>query len=346
MAHDIYQDRRMFFQGDRASIWHRLGHSIPANATWEEVRDLVQFYDVIERDVFAAGAMVGGKVGAALPDVKALIASDDGRYLSTVGRDYGVVQFSDMAKAVTEAVGSRAVFNVGGLLGENGQKGWLQAELPEPIMVKGGDVLKPRLLAYSGHDGRTPFTLANVMERAVCANTIAIALGEKGGFRVSVRHTSKALDYVQSASNAFSTIVQSFHKLGAWANLAASARMTEGSTMLALETFIPTPENEGARESVKDRVKSIQNKILDLYENHEIPETKGTAWAMFNALQGFAEHFAPIRGTKLLAATTDSARANIIAERSLFGAGADGSAGALAAVLAATGLPHPAQMTA
>lgn len=339
--HDIYQDRRMFFAGPRQSIWHRLGHEIPANCTFEEANALVGFYNVIEREVFAAGVTSG-----ALPDVKALVASDDGRYLATVGKDYGVVQFADMAKAVTEAIGSRAVFNVGGLLGDNGQRGWLQAELPEPIMVKGGDMLRPRLLAYSGHDGRTPFTLANVMERAVCANTIAIALGEQGGFRVSVRHTSKALGYVDGAAKGFHTLLKSFDKLGQWANRAAVERMTADSVFTALERFEPTPKADTARESVQERVQRIHSKILDLYENHEIPETKGTAWAMFNALQGYAEHFAPVRGLKQLPAMTDTQKANIIAERSLFGAGADGSANALAAVLAATGLPHPAQMAA
>lgn len=339
MAHDIFQDRRMFFSG--ATPWHGLGTQLPANATWEQARDAAGFYNVVERQVFAAG------VPQAVPDVKALIASDDGRYLSTVGADYGVVQFSDMAKAVIEAAGGvQAVFHTGGLLGERGQKGWLLGELPLDLTIGGKDPLKAYFLAYSGHDGRTPVTLANCATRVVCANTVAAALGERGGFRTSIRHTSNAAGYVSAAADGFSTLRESYLRLQAWGERAAARRLTADEATEVLNRAHPEPVGGvPARVQTKhERIEAIHSKILDLYEAHEVPETKGTAWAMFNAVQGFAEHFAPTRAKLQLADMNPSTRAAMIAERSFFGAGASGGQAALEAVIAATGLPHPSAM--
>lgn len=330
----------MFFAGSRESIWHRLGHSFPGNATWEQARDAAGFYTVLERPVFAQG------IGQALPDVKALIAGDDGRYLATVGRDYGVVQFSEVAKTVLAAAeGTGAIFNTGGLLGDNGARGWLLAELPGVSRVKGNDVMKRYALAYAGHDGRTPVTFLSTDVRVVCANTLALAMGERGGWRVTIRHTSGAETYVQQAGRALAGMVKASQKLEAWGNLAADRRMTGPEVVKVLETLHPTPQGDDSERAASriERIESIHSKILDLYERHEFRETAGTAWALFNAAQGFAEHFAPMK-LKALPAMTETAKASYIAERNLFGAGASGSADALAAVLNVTGLPHPAAL--
>lgn len=332
----------MFFAGERESIWHRLGHRFPGNATWEEAQAAAGFYTVKERNIFAQG------IGAPLPDVKALIADDDGRYLATVGRDYGVVQFAEMAKTVLQAAeGTGAIFNTGGLLGDNGARGWLLAELPGVSRVKGDDVLKRYMLAYSGHDGRTATSLVSTDVRVVCRNTLAMAMGERGGFRVTIRHTANAPAYVMEAGRAIKGIMQASGKLEAWGNLAADRRMTGPEVVSVLEALHPVPvatESERATSRI-ERVEAIHSKILDLYERHEFRETAGTAWALFNAAQAFAEHFAPVK-LKALPSMTETAKASYIAERTLFGAGASGSADALAAVLNVTGLPHPSELRA
>ncbi len=148
MAQDIFQDRRMFFTGE--TPWHNLGVKLPANATWEQARDAAGFYNVLERPVFAAG------IPTPLPDVKALVADDDGRYLATVGGDYGVVQFSDMAKAVIEAAGgAQAIFHTGGLLGAVGATGWLLGELPTRVTM--GEPLSRCPTARRGLSAATPW---------------------------------------------------------------------------------------------------------------------------------------------------------------------------------------------
>ncbi len=330
MSHDIYQDRRMFFTG--ATPWHNLGVKLPQNATWEEAKAAAGFYDALERPLYTAG------IPAALPDVKALVASDDGRYLSTVGVDYGVIQFSEMAKAVIEAAGGvGAIFTTGGLLGDRGETGWLLGELPMDCVIKGQDRLRPYFLAYSGHDGRTALTLANCTTRVVCRNTVGAALQEKGGFRYSIRHTANAAAYVTAAAHGFKELGKSYKRLEAWGNLAAETRISSETGVAMLDKVYPRVGN-------KERIDSIHDRILDLYENHEVPETKGTAWAMFNALQGYAEHFAPTRARLQLGAMADTKRAAMIAERSFFGAGATGSQDALQAVCSVAGLPMPGSM--
>jgi phage/plasmid-like protein (TIGR03299 family) len=121
MAHDIHQ---MVYAG--ATPWHGLGTPLPANGTWEEIREAAGFYTATEKPIFLDGSPTP------IPDRKALVRADTGDYLATVGSTYEVVQFEELARAGVIAAGDvKAIWHTAGTLGEVGARGWLLAELPE-----------------------------------------------------------------------------------------------------------------------------------------------------------------------------------------------------------------------
>ena len=307
MAHQIFQDRRMFFSG--ATPWHGLGTKLPSNATWADIAPM--FPNVIERPVFAVGT------SEPLPDVKALMCSGDGRYLSTVGADYHVVQAETVASAIlTAGLDSGAIFHTGGLLGERGNRGWLLGELPKAAFTVEGDnsPIRAYFLGLWGHDGRTPVTLKNVATRVVCANTVAAALSETGSaFKVSVRHTSGAEVKIDDAARSFAALSKSTAKLAGFANEAAATLLTRDQVMAALDTFLP-PDADASKAS-EERRQASQGQIVTLLQGKTVaPAHRGTAWGLMMAMSEFGEHYS--------ARMTDAQRQiDAIASRSIDNAG-------------------------
>ncbi len=321
MAHDLYKNS-MIYTGE--TPWHGLGQKLPTNATWEEVKDKLPFYTVLERELFVPG------IPTAIPDKKALIASDNGRYLATVGKDYGVVQFSDLAEAVCKAIGREAVINTAGLLGENGTRAWIQGELSgDPLEVKGdSSPIRRYFVATTSHDGMHAAQLANVATRVVCRNTLGSALGERDGARWSIRHTSRAADRVQAAGLAFKSLVKGMEQFGKLANEMASTQFLPSQVAAVLNKILPMPTDKLSRSYENVFAKHV--KIAELADGAMIGGSGivGTQWGAFQAFTEYADHHSKIRAGNQ---TEEQARLNSV----WFGSAAAFKQEALAAILAA-----------
>jgi len=65
----------------------------------------------------------------------------------------------------------------------------IQVELPECEAKVNGDSYKSFFTFASSHDGSTPFVLKESTTRAVCENTLAMAIKENVGVKLSIRHS-------------------------------------------------------------------------------------------------------------------------------------------------------------
>lgn len=289
MAHDLF-NASMMYVGEVP--WHGLGTKLPQNATWEEIQSILPFYDALERPLFIPGCLTP------VPDRKALIASNDGRYLATVGSGYGVVQFSQMAKVVAEALNGQAVFHTAGLMGDNGATGWLLGEIPNLIKVDNDDSpIRQFFLATSAHDGTSSVRLKNCATRVVCRNTLGAALGEDGA-STNIRHTTNAALRVDAAGVAFKGLISSMQRFGTLANRMAGTLVTAEQRKAILEETFPMPE--GAEKGSVGYTRTIDrrdqtNRLAD-YGQGIGPAMRGTAWALFQGVTEYADHVMPIRG--------------------------------------------------
>lgn len=327
MAHDLF-NAAMMFVGE--TPWHGLGTKLPRNATWEQVKEILPFYTVLERPVYAQG------VPHALPDRKALIASNDGRYLATVGADYGVVQFDQLAETVMRAAGQEAVFHTAGLLGDNGARGWLLGELPNPIKVANdASEIRKFFLATTAHDGTSAVHIKNVATRVVCRNTLGVAMGERGAAGWSIKHTVNASDRVKSAGDAFRAMCKGMETFGELANLLARTRVTtaQRAEVLARTFPMPTDAAQGDKAWTKVEDRRVEVRGLSDYGLGIDSPMRGTAWALFQGVTEWADHKRRIRGTgKALPSVTATFEAQ------LFGPAVDVKRAGLDAIRAVAGV--------
>lgn len=285
MAHDI---KRMVFVGEMP--WHGLGVRLPARASYEEIVQAAGFYDAEERDVFVP------TISTPIPDKKALVRSDTGEYLSVVGKGYEVVQFSEVARTLVEAAGDvKAVFTTAGTLGPVGIKGWLLGELPNPITVKGDpSPIRKYVLGTTGHDGVTAVVIKNVATRVVCANTLGVALGERGGATWRIQHTVNAKTRLEEAGKAFRQVVHSYERFGELANVLAVTPFSTRQMKATIDRLMPVPRDD--RDHTK--LEAERGKVIRLFDTAVgIERVRGTAWAAFQGWTEYADHHRQVRDT-------------------------------------------------
>ena len=286
----MHNVNRMVYVGTEP--WHGIGVKLPGNATYEEIATMAGFYNAIERPLFLPDSV------EPVPDKKALVRSDDGRYLAVVGDGYKVVQFTDVARTLVQAAATvGGIFHTAGTLGPVGCRGWLLGELPGEIVVK-GDVssIKKYLLGTTGHDGNSAITIKNVATRVVCQNTLGLALGERGGAEFKIHHTSNAGARLQQAAAAMRRLVCSYERFGELANVLATTKITGLQLIEAIDKVMPVPVDDKKH----DRIIQDREKVMELFETGVGIEgaIRGTAWAAFQAFTEYADHHRVVRNSK------------------------------------------------
>ena len=206
--------------------------------------------------------------------------------------------------AITEALveaakGFKAIFHTAGLLGTNGDRGWLLAELPRVLRVKGDESeIRPYLLGCAAHDGHHGVVLKNVATRVVCQNTLGVAMGEDSRFNVAVRHTSDAQRRFESATRAFHLLLDGMDEFEKIANLLAETSFSDRQMARTIDDLLPLPKDEegNAREAGKqlnekrERVQTLFTDGLGITAG-----IRGTAWAALQAWTEFNDHHRAVR---------------------------------------------------
>lgn len=285
MAHDI---NRMIYVGEMP--WHGLGVQLSARASYEEIVQAAGFYEAVEKDIYLP------PLRTPVPDRKALVRGDTGEYLSVVGKGYEVVQFAAVARTLVEAAGDvKAVFTTAGTLGPVGIKGWLLGELPDPINVKGDpSPIRKYVLGTTGHDGVTAVVIKNVATRVVCANTLGVALGERGGATWRIQHTANAKQRLDEAGRAFRRLAESYVRFGELANLMAITPFTDQQLLATIDRVLPVPKDDRDH----GRLEAERGKVVQLFETAVgIERMRGTAWAAFQGWTEYADHHRVLRDT-------------------------------------------------
>lgn len=292
MAHNLFNDANssMAFNGE--TPWHGIGTRIAENAGIGDILAAVDFYKVEEREIFAAG------MEGAIPDRKALFTDgvkSPARYLSTVGSGYGVVQFSEVYGPIVEAMNGKVTFKTAGLLGERGASGWLLAEMPSVLQVKGDEsAYRSFLLMVAGHDGSTAVNVLGTAVRVVCQNTLRMALNDKRDetLKFTVRHTSNASKRVGDEWNTLLTrATAQQEQFGLLANALASTAFSARDASDLVDAVLPLPEGKNETE-ITDKARARRARLLDLVQGGAMigPSITGSAWGAVQAVAQFADH--------------------------------------------------------
>lgn len=321
----------MFCVGDRDAAWHKLGQRTPNAVQWAEAIRLADLdWTVVKKQLYFRDAL--GKVAEATGHM-ATTRSDDGAFLGIVGDGYQLIQNAEAFTFCDDllAAADGAKYESAGALG-NGEQIWVMARIPEAdFTIDGGDEHKAYLLVATSHDGSMSYTAKLVDTRVVCANTLAVALGERGSaFRV--KHTASAKQRMELAVEQLSEVKQTAISVKAKMERLAEAKLTRESVTAILDRLFPRPKDEKANTTRRDN--NVAD-VLRLYAHNDAnayPSVQGTAYNLLNAVTEYTDHLRTARGNGSKPEQVAVARS----ESALFGSGAQLKTQALQVILEET----------
>jgi hypothetical protein len=159
----------------RKALWHRLG---------------VQVRDAVSSDQAIALASLNWRVekvptsyqwngeSRKMGDVFALVRSDTGAHLGTVGNRYQVIQNAEAFRFMDAVLAEHgAKYETAGAI-YGGAKVWLQVSLPQAAFtLAGNDRVEATALFTNPQDGSGVARCIPTSDRVVCANTLRVAVG-------------------------------------------------------------------------------------------------------------------------------------------------------------------------
>lgn len=319
MAHDLdTTDGQTSFASAREHAWHRLGTVLEESFDAEQAMREANLgrWNVRKLPLFAVDYDRPG-VSIEVPRNYAIVRDNPvipGRIdaLGVVGGAYKPVQNEDHAELLNALVDeSGAHFETAGAL-DGGRKVFLTMRFPESVRVGGVDPVDLYLAAVNSHDSSMALTFLVTPVRVVCANTLGVALRNASNtFRV--RHTSRVEKVVRSKAR--EALGMTFSYLDGFAEEAErmiSTSLTDARFEEIIQAEFGAPTD--APDSTLTRGENKLDVMRRLFaEANTQAGIRNTAWAGFNAVTEYVDHFAPVRGED---------RANRRAEKAVLGSDA------------------------
>lgn len=301
MSHDITTTDRLVLAG--APAWHGLGTVLPERCTVDDARTLALPWDPVAVPLYVDKPLEGRKVPIAH---RAVVRSDSGAVLGVVGPDYEVLGNGDIAGLI-EALGAEglAVETAGSIRG--GREVFFLVDRGA-FDVAPGDTVRRYVLFTSAHDGTRAFRALPTTVRVVCANTLTVALGQRGGAafrhargiranviqaRDAILGLDAALDRRQAAARALSVRTVTDEGLGRL--LGMFYRALAPDRVAAIERGLaqgaPRKDRQAGERADRHRRETVARWIDGVArEEDRVPAIAGTAWAALQAVTEDVEH--------------------------------------------------------
>lgn len=188
---------------------------------------------------------------------------------------------------------SGAIFDTAGSL-RGGRQVFVTMCLPETVLVGRVDELDLNIAALNSHDGNSAFRLLVTPVRVVCANTQAAALRHHVA-SVSIRHTAGAKAAVTAARDALGLTFAYATAFQAEAERLLDTAMTDAAFDALIAAVFPPPAHD-APERTRTSATRRRETLAHLF--HHAPTQRaiaGTAWAGYQAVVEYVDHYAPAR---------------------------------------------------
>lgn len=304
MAHNLdITSGAASFVSAREDAWHQLGITLDSSFTAEEAMQYGRLGGWNVRKTPLSTNVEG--VGEILvPEQYAVVRNnpvEQGRVdvLGTVGENYVPVQneaHADLLNALVDEAGAH--FETAGAI-DGGRRVFVTMKLPGHMSIggRGGDRVDTYIAAVNSHDGSMAFTFMVTPVRIVCQNTLNVALGSAAP-SFKVRHTSGATNAI--TARAREALELTFNYTDEFEEIAR--RLVD--TPLSADRFdqIITGAFGPAEGAAAATVTRTENKLDEMRELFITADTQSpirdTAWAGFNALTEWFDHFSPTRGSE------------------------------------------------
>lgn len=286
MAHELTQRENGFFEFAYNGLpaWHGLGQELSDDSdidTWKIQAGLD--WDILEsKIIFTANNEV-----KTYNDKKVLYRSDNGTPLSIVGDKFNIVQPGEVLEFFRDLVANHGMklSAAGSLFG--GTRFWATAETGKSFDVVPNDTVTNQLLLTTSSDGTMSTIVKQTSVRAVCSNTLNVALNEKNQNVIRKTHKSE-WDPTEVKINlgllneSWDTFMLNNQKL-------TTIKMSDKDVLSFFQDEFFNPEL-AANDQTWGAIKKI-NCLQQLYNNGAGAEMGyGTAWGALNAVTNLFTH--------------------------------------------------------
>ena len=297
----------------RTDPWHRLGVTVAGRAfTAQEAMTLGRLggWDVRKVPLTAHELTSDGVTALDVPGyatVRTNPFTGHPQALGVVGGGYQPIQNEEHCEFLNHlADASGAVFDTAGSL-RGGRQVFVTMTMPEHLLVGGTDRLDLNIAALNSHDGSSAFRLLLTPVRVVCANTQAAALRNHAA-TVSIRHTRGARSAVTAARDALGLTFAYAAEFQTQADQLIEQDLTDAAFADLVRATFPTPPRDSpgrARDLARRRWQTLSQLFHDADTQDGI---RGTAWAGYQAVVEYVDHYAPVRTTTSDVATARATR--------------------------------------
>jgi len=299
----------------RQTPWHGLGVVIDDIATWAEAHEIAGLNWEVEK--VPAYARIGDCNFAAVPRGYVTVRTDTQQPLGQVGAAYTPLQNADAFKfmdAVCADPGGPKYVTAGSLHG--GRKIWMLVKMPSFVELTNSDIVEEFLLLSNTHDGSRAIEVLWTPIRVVCQNTLTAALKGTGKGRVSLRHMPNIRAKVADVQDILGISRENHLNFSAIAQALQSYEPSQDEVNDVLKTlFAPDVKTNG-----DTRYENIARQVESLYRDGEANANAGdtwSAWALYNGITEYADHYRPTRVRKGVNA------ADVRLESNWYGSGAE-----------------------
>lgn len=237
-------------------------------------------------------------------DSQAVVRSSDSSILGVVGARWTPLQNADAFAwfdPFTKS-GQASYTTAGSLCG--GRRVWILAELNRrPVEIVSGDAVRKFLLLSNSHDGSLAVSVGFTPIRVVCANTLAMAHGDKASQLIRLRHTrglAPALDEVRDVINAadacFEATAEQYRTLARRnvANRSDLRDYVQRVLELSNETKTVRSADLAARGGLTAKSADIMAAVLANFDGDghgaNLPGVRGTWWSAYNAVTEYLSY--------------------------------------------------------
>jgi phage/plasmid-like protein (TIGR03299 family) len=301
MPHDLDMNvatgqRAMFSVG--LTPWHREGVVLTDAPSFDEgIRLSGVGYDVAVKKLFIDG-------GAEAEMSKAVVRTDTGAVLATVGNGYSPLQNRDAFGVLEPLLDSGvAQLETGGVL-KGGAKVWMlvRFRVDDPVVQEVfTDEVVPFGMVTNNHDGNQRAIVMYTPIRVVCANTLGMAVRgmTEGKDAISVVHRGAArVRMVDAATTLFNTITDRYKSIALQYRTLKETRLTvdqfERSLLNRIAPLPPLPEGDevASRGYERTRANAIEKRdaLTQLWTGGLGHTGDMSAWEAYNGVVEAMDH--------------------------------------------------------
>ena len=285
----------------RTDPWHRLGTTVAGAAfTAEDAMTLGHLggWNVRKAPVTATEIRDDGVTSMEVPGAFATVRTNPftgaTEPLGIVGGGYHPLQNEEHAAFLNHLADvSGATFDTAGSL-RGGRQVFVTMRLPEHLSIGGSDRVDLNIAALNSHDGSSAFRVLITPVRVVCANTQHAALRNHLS-SWSIRHTRNAKAAVQAARDTLGLTFAYVEAFEAEAERMINTSVTDAAFFELVQNLFPSPTPDAParpRNAARRRQASLAHLWHDAATQSGIA---GTAWAAYQSVVEYVDHFAPVR---------------------------------------------------